>query len=141
MRRFLIIPALLLVGALAFPTVAVADEAAAAEATKKALESVEALATYIAKDGADFDGGNDLYKAAKDALTNEADLVADEAKRAGAKRYAEIQPEVARVMERESVPPMAWVMGLFGAFLLWGGFFFCLGVARKKGGSGGQGDA
>lgn len=130
-RSFLIIVAVLL---LPVPALAADDPA-----KKTPLDHVEALATYVAQDDADFDGGSALYKAARAALAEEAETVEKPEDRVAAARYAEIQERVANVMRRESVPVMAWVMGLFGAFLLWGGFFFCLGVARKSGGGKGDG--
>ena len=98
------------------------------------LATVEKLAAHLAKGGADFDNTNDLYKAAKKAIEEEADSKpADQ--RPAAKRYAEIQPQVAEAMRREALPASAWIMGVFGASLLWGGLAFCIGVARKKGGA------
>ena len=98
------------------------------------LERVEALAAHVAKGDVDFDSTNELYKAAKKALEEAPDEKAQA-------RYEEIQPQVADAMRRNDMPTSAWIMGIFGASLLWGGLAFCIGVARKKGRSGGQGDA
>ncbi len=100
------------------------------------LEAVEELAAYIEKDGADFEGANPLYKAAKDALAAEAKAGGDAPAQA---RYDEIRSRVADVMRRNEMPTSAWLMGFFGATLLWGGFAFCVGVARKRGGGKGGG--
>lgn len=95
------------------------------------LEAVEALAAHVEKEGASFDNTNDLYKAAKAALEDAPDPKAQA-------RYDEIQAKVADVMRRNSMPGVAWIMGLFGAVLLWGGFGYCLRVARKSGGAAGN---
>lgn len=103
------------------------------------LEAVNALADYVARPDADFKGGNALYKTAKQAIKDEAAAIKDAAARPAAKRYAEIQALVADKLRRDTLPTSAWLMGFFGASLLWGGFAFCVGVARKKGNSGGKG--
>ncbi len=108
------------------PAVAMAHE------KEDPLALVEKLAAHIEQDGANFDDTNELYKAAKAALADDTDGKAKA-------RYTEIQPKVAEVMRRNDMPSSAWLMGVFGASLLWGGLAFCIGVARKKGG--GKGDA
>ncbi|MDJ0521556.1 MAG: hypothetical protein QNJ90_05715 [Planctomycetota bacterium] len=128
--------------AFAFVILLAGSAYAADEGAKKSpLEVVEELATYVARDDADFEGGNALYKAAKDAIKAEAEAIEDEEKRVAAKRYADIQTQVASKLRRDTVPVSGWLMGLFGATLLWGGLLFCIGVARKKGGGGEGGDA
>lgn len=97
-----------------------------------AMDAVEKLAAHLATGDADFDSTNDLYKAAKQALKDAPDEQAQA-------RYDEIRPQVADAMRRNDLPTSAWIMGVFGASLLWGGLAFCIGVARKKGG--GKGDA
>ncbi len=103
------------------------------------LAVVEELAAYVATDDTDFDGTNKLYKAAKAAIAAEAEAIEDADARPAAKRYAEIQSQVADAMRRDSLPTSAWLMGFFGATLLWGGMAFCIGVARKRGGGKGGG--
>jgi hypothetical protein len=132
MRRLLTLTIFVL---LAAPGIALAADEGPA---KTPLDHVEALAAYVAQDDANFEGGNALYKAAKAALAKEAEEIPDKDQRPAAKRYAEIQPAVAEALRHDHVPAMAWVMGIFGALLLWGGFAFCIGVARKKGGGKGS---
>ena len=98
------------------------------------LDRVERLAEHLAKGDVDFDSTNELYKAAKKALEEAPDEKAQA-------RYEEIRPQVADAMRRNELPVSAWIMGVFGATLMWGGLAFCIGVARKKGGSGGKGAA
>ena len=50
--------------------------------------------------------------------------------------YGRIQENVAAALLRESVPASGWVMGIFGALLLWGGFAICVGIAIRSGKSG-----
>ncbi len=128
MRKALIVALVAYLASLGAPVLAFAAEDASA------LALVEKLAAHVAEDGADFESTNELYKAAKEALELEAKKHPED-QRPGAKRYAEIQPKVAEVMLRESLPASAWIMGVFGATLLWGGLAFCIGVARKKGGA------
>lgn len=123
---------LLALYAVAFPMSLVAHE------TKAPLEVVEELAVYVAAEGASFEGANPLYKAAKAAIAEEAAAIADEDARPAAKRYGEIRSQVADVMRRNELPTSAWLMGFFGATLLWGGMAFCIGVARKRGGGKGS---
>ena len=53
--------------------------------------------------------------------------------------YKLIQKDVANAIRRNELPVSGWLMGFFGATLMWGGLAFCIGVARKKGNSGGRG--
>ncbi|MEM8883782.1 MAG: hypothetical protein AAGD14_06935 [Planctomycetota bacterium] len=48
--------------------------------------------------------------------------------------YEAVRAEVADAVRRDTVPLSGWIMGFFGATLLWGGLAFCMGVARKAGG-------
>ena len=123
MRNFALI---LLMLFLLTPATALAGEA------KSPLDHVEALAAHLDAGKANFDNTNDLYKAAKNALADDKDGKAKA-------RYEEIRPKVAEALRRNAMPTSAWLMGVFGATLLWGGLAFCIGVARKKGG--GKGDA
>lgn len=99
-----------------------------------AAAAVEKLAAHLEKGDATFENTNDLYKAAKAALAHDEDGAAQA-------RYEAIQDDVAAAMRRNDLPTSAWIMGVFGATLMWGGLAFCIGVARKKGGSGGKGNA
>ena len=36
-------------------------------------------------------------------------------------------------LRRETLPVTGWIMGFFGASLLWGGFAVCVAIARKTG--------
>ena len=47
--------------------------------------------------------------------------------------YSAVQKEVAEAVRRDNVPGSGWIMGFFGATLLWGGLAYCMGVARKSG--------
>lgn len=105
------------------------------------LEIVEELASYVAREDADFDGANPLYKRAKEAIAAEAEGAAEDDPKPAAARYEEIRGAVANAMRRDELPASAWIMGVFGASLMWGGLAFCIGVARKKGDSGGKGAA
>ena len=73
------------------------------------------------------------YWAVKDAtaasLKDSADVKAQ--KQAALTAYEGIQKRVAEALRRDSLSVGAWLMGFFGASLLWGGFAFCVGVARK----------
>jgi hypothetical protein len=46
--------------------------------------------------------------------------------------YDVIQADVAMALEMDHVPSGGWLMGIFSALLLWGGFFFCLRIAMKS---------
>ena len=127
MRNVSLLCLTVFLASLCVPTLAFAHEG------KAPLAVVEELAAHVDADGANFDNTNDLYKAAKDAIAHEAEEITDEDARPAAKRYAEIQPKVADAMRRNELPGSAWLMGLFGATLLWGGLAFCIGVARKAG--------
>jgi len=45
--------------------------------------------------------------------------------------YLAIRPAVADALRRESVPLSGWLLGLFGALLLWGGMTICILIAVK----------
>ena len=47
--------------------------------------------------------------------------------------YEAIRPQVADALRRENLSPSAWIMGFVGTPLLWGGFAFHLGIARRAG--------
>lgn len=46
-------------------------------------------------------------------------------------KYLAIRPAVADALRRESVPLSGWLLGLFGALLLWGGMTVCILIAVK----------
>lgn len=50
--------------------------------------------------------------------------------------YEAIRADVADSLRRDGVPGSGWVMGLFGACLLWGGLAFCCLIAVRSGKSG-----
>lgn len=100
-----------------------------------ALARVRTLGDVIARDDATWDEKWRAYRNAKEAI---ADARGEE-KVAAEAAYSAIQGAVAEAIRRENLPVSGWLMGLFGAGLLWGGFAFCIGVARKKGASGGKG--
>ncbi len=83
----------------------------------------------------------DAYRAAQSALgkAQKARPKAADGKGPTSDWYAEIRPLVADAVRREELPVSGWLMAFFGASLMWGGLAFCIGVARKKGNSGGKG--
>jgi hypothetical protein len=50
--------------------------------------------------------------------------------------YGRMQKNVADALLRKSVPASGWIMGIFGALLLWGGLATCMGIAIRSGKSG-----
>lgn len=69
------------------------------------------------------------YDAAKKAIGDGKEGRQKEAEAA----YVAIRPEVADALRRSNLSPSAWIMGLVGTLLLWGGFAFHLGIARRAG--------
>jgi len=116
-------------------TVTVAMPAWAAEDT--ALAKVHRLAEVIAQKDASWDAKQAAYRAVHDALKDAKGPEAEAARAA----YVDIRADVANAIRREELPAFGWLMAFFGATLMWGGLAFCIGVARKKGGSGGKGAA
>lgn len=77
---------------------------------------------------ASWDERYEAYKEAKAALeTGDEKCVA---------AYEAIRSDVADGLRRDAVPGIGWVMGLFGACLLWGGFSVCCVIAIRSGKSG-----
>ncbi len=114
---------------------AAAPRAWAAEET--ALQKVQKLAEVVAQKDASWDARWDAYRAVRDGWKTAKGQDAEAAKAA----YEAIRADVANAIRREELPASGWLMAFFGATLMWGGLAFCIGVARKKGGSGGKGAA
>ncbi len=106
---------------------------ALAEEEKSPLEVVEDLATIAANEDAKWRDKWKAYKAAKDAIDAEKAAIEDEEQRVAAKRYDEIRGDVADAIRRETLPVSGWLMGFFGASLLWGGFSVCIAIAMRSG--------
>lgn len=114
----------------------------AREAAKRlepdAARALEALETITADERAAWKDKWAAYKAAKEALSEAEGArpeVAD-GKGPASDYYGLIQKQVAVAVRRENLSAAGWLMGFFGALLLWGGFAFCVGVARKASRSG-----
>ena len=90
----------------------------------KCLEAVRKLAAAVRDESTSWQDRWDAYKAAKDALKD-----GDEACEAA---YVAIRADVEKGLRRESFPVMGWIMGFFGASLLWGGFMVCVAIAMKR---------
>ncbi len=106
---------------------------ALAEEEKSPLEVVEHLATIAANEDAKWQDKWNAYKAAKDAIDAEKAAIEDKEKRVAAQRYDEIRSDVANAIRRETLPVSGWLMGFFGATLLWGGFIVCIVIAMRSG--------
>ena len=72
----------------------------------------------------------DAYKQAKAAVDKEKKKNKESK---SAKRYEALRPAVAKALRRTELPASGWVMGFFGASLLWGGFAVCVAIAIKAG--------
>lgn len=109
-----------------------ASVAAAEEATHDALQAVEELHAKIkAGDAVSWDEKYEAYKRARTAIEGNEEAEA---------AYEAIRPEVADGLRRDSVPLNGWLMGLFGAALLWGGMTVCILIAMRSGKSGTEAD-
>ncbi|MHC4549802.1 MAG: hypothetical protein ACYTEZ_13600 [Planctomycetota bacterium] len=104
----------------------------AAAEEESCLATVQALQARIQDASASWDERYDAYKEAKAALKN-----GDAACQAA---YAAIRADVAVGLRREEVPSSGWLMGLFGACLLWGGFSVCCIIAIRSGKGGTEAD-
>jgi len=54
--------------------------------------------------------------------------------------YEAIRTDVADGLRRDAVPLSGWLLGLFGACLMWGGFTLCCVIASRSGRSGTEED-
>ena len=72
------------------------------------------------------------YSAAKAAIGDAKTT----AQQAAQEAYLAIQPDVAKAIRRTNLTPSAWIMAFVGTVLLWGGFAFHLGIARRSPGEG-----
>ena len=100
------------------------------DAGQDALEAIGALQRVVNDDAVKWQERWKAYKKAKDAI----DGIPDEGqKKAAQEAYDAIQGQVAKGLHRETLPVSGWVMGFFGATLLWGGFMVCVGIAVKMG--------
>jgi len=104
----------------------------AAGEEKSCLDTVRALEQRTADASASWDERYEAYKEVKVALEagEETCQAAYEAIRAG----------VAEGLRRDAVPFSGWLLGLFGACLMWGGFAFCCVIAFRSGRSGTEED-
>ena len=105
---------------------------AAAAQDSACLKKVFELDRKTKDASASWDERYEAYKEVKAALEggDEACLAA----------YAAIRTDVADGLRRDAVPGSGWVMGLFGACLLWGGFSVCCLIAIRSGRSGTEED-
>ena len=85
---------------------------------------IDAQMKIIRNPDASWDAKWDAYNAMKEVK---------DSSEAAQTTYAAYQKEIAEAIRRDNVPASGWVMGLFGAALLWGGLAYCMGVARKSG--------
>jgi hypothetical protein len=96
------------------------------------LKAVGALAQKTLDRSASWNERYEAYKDAKTALeTGDEKCLA---------AYEAIRTDVADGLRREAVPASGWLLGLFGACLLWGGFAVCCVVAARSGRSGTEED-
>ncbi|MHC4135485.1 MAG: hypothetical protein ACYTDU_20145 [Planctomycetota bacterium] len=96
------------------------------------LKAVGALAQKTLDGSASWDERYEAYKEAKTALeTGDEKCLA---------AYEAIRADVADGLRREAVPASGWLLGLFGACLLWGGFSLCCVIASRSGRSGTEED-
>ena len=102
---------------------------------KDGQRHLDELKAKIKDPGASFDDRWTAYERVRAAIKKEKEAGKElkNPSTAIADGYAEIQGDVATALRRENLPASAWIMGFFGASLLWGGFAFCLGVARRQG--------
>lgn len=101
---------------------------AAAAQDKACLQKIIALEMKSRDASATWDERYEAYKDAKAALET-GDEVCQKA-------YEAIRTDVADGLRRDAVPASGWLMGLFGACLLWGGFTVCCVIAIRSGKSG-----
>lgn len=92
------------------------------------LKKVVALEVKSKDASATWDERYEAYKDVKAAL-EAGDEVCQKA-------YEAIRPDVAEGLRRDAVPASGWLMGLFGACLLWGGLSICIVIAIRSGKSG-----
>jgi hypothetical protein len=92
------------------------------------LKAVGVLAEKTQDASTTWDERYEAYKEVKEALEG-----GDEKCQAA---YEAIRADVADGLRRDGVPGSGWVMGLFGACLLWGGFSICCLIAIRSGKSG-----
>lgn len=74
---------------------------------------------------------DELYRAYDDTKKAMEDASGADAEAAAA-AYERIQPRVADALRRDRMPLSAWIMGIFGALLLWGGFAVCMTIAMRS---------
>ena len=120
----------LVVYALALGAPAFADEA-----ESDALAKVEALKQAVADPDGTWEQRWEAYVAVRELRKTVKGPLQEQVDAA----YLPIQEAVADAVRRDALPVSGWLMGFFGASLMWGGLAFCIGVARKKGNSGGKG--
>ena len=94
---------------------------------------VYSVANISADEQASWGDKWSAYKAAKEALEAAEGDRPEVAEKEGPASdwYKLIQGQVAKAVRRESLSIAGWLMGLFGALLLWGGFAFCVRIARR----------
>jgi len=116
---------------------------AAAEDEKSCLDMVQALGQKTEDASASWDERYEAHKevrAALDALEKKLepeDVARYEACQAA---YEPIRADVADALRRDAVPFSGWLLGLFGACLMWGGFSFCCVIASRSDKSGTEED-
>jgi hypothetical protein len=88
------------------------------------------------------DAATEAKTAAKggDAASQAAFEAAEAAHKACKADYEVIRTDVANALRRDAVPASGWIMGIFGACLLWGGFTVCCLIAIRSGRSGTEED-
>ena len=104
------------------------EKASARQAAEKAKEALQAS---LADESA---SRADRYEAYQDFKAELGDLEKED-KKAVEAAYAEsgLQKNTADALRRSTLPAMGWLMGFFGASLLWGGFMVCVAIAMRSG--------
>ncbi|MFQ5843627.1 MAG: hypothetical protein ACE5JG_01430 [Planctomycetota bacterium] len=95
------------------------------EDRRDCLATVQKLKRTIADEKSTWKERRAAHEEAKEALKG-----GDQACRI---LYDRIKSSVELALRRDTPSWDAWLMGFFGATLLWGGFMVCVGIARKTG--------
>jgi hypothetical protein len=108
---------------------------AATKLEPDAAKALDALESITADEKAPWKDKWEAYKAAKEALEDAAGQRPSIAGGQGPALdyYVLIRKQVADAVRRDGLSFAGWLMGFFGAVLLWGGFAFCVRIARKSG--------
>jgi hypothetical protein len=110
---------------------------------RSCLDTVRALGQKTEDASASWDERYAAHKevrAALDALEKKTDPENVARYEACQAAYEPIRADVADALRRDAVPFSGWLLGLFGACLMWGGFAFCCVIAFRSGESGTEED-